>query len=145
MTLQYDPTSGYLIPGLHQASWSDMTALCELNAHRSRLVSGLRAAALNLRGAGCGSILLDGSFVSQKELPNDYDGAWSPVGVDPNLVDPVLLTFDKQRAAMKAKYGGELFISFDMAAPGILFEEFFQTDRNGNAKGILSLDLGSIK
>ncbi len=121
-----------------------MTALCELNAHRSRLISGLRAAALNLHGAGCSVILLDGSFVSQKEFPNDYDGAWSPVGVDPNLVDPVLLNFDNQRAAMKAKYGGELFISSSLAAPGVLFEEFFQTDRNGNAKGILSLELGSI-
>ncbi len=121
-----------------------MTALCELNAHRSRLISGLRAAALNLHGAGCRVILLDGSFVSQKELPNDYDGAWSPVGVDPSRVDPVLLNFDNQRAAMKAKYGGELFISSSLAAPGVLFEEFFQTDRNGNAKGILSLDLGSI-
>ncbi|WP_216339773.1 hypothetical protein [Roseovarius sp. PS-C2] len=146
MTLMYDSSTGYLAPGVHIVTWDELVALCSVNQHRTRLVGGLKSAALNLRGAGCTLLLLDGSFVSEKDLPNDYDGAWSPVGMNPYLVDPVLLDFSLSgRAAMKAKYGGELFLESSVAAPGVLFRDFFQSDRSGNAKGILSLDLGSIK
>ena len=146
MALVHDTKTGYLAPGIHDTTWSDMVALCSINPHRARLVSGLCDAALNLNGAGCVLLLLNGSFVSQKDLPNNYDGAWNPIGMDPNLVDPVLLDpSPKGRTKMKAKYGGELFIESFIAAPVILFRDFFQTDRSGNAKGILSLDLGSVK
>ena len=146
MSLVYDPKTGYLVPGIHDTTWSDMVALCSINPHRARLVSGLRDVALSLHGAGCAMLLLDGSFVSQKDLTNDYDGAWNPIGMDPNLVDPVLLDLTPEgRAKMKAKYGGELFIGSFIASPGVLFRDFFQTNRSGNAKGILSIDLGSVK
>ena len=79
-----------------------------------------------------------------KPFPRDYDGAWEPVGVSPQRLDPVLLDFSNSRAAMKAKYLGELFpASFD-AGGGVLCREFFQTDRNGVSKGIVDIDLGSL-
>ena len=89
------------------------------NSHRKHLLSGMEQALRNFAAAGCRIVLLDGSFVSAKDLPQDYDAAWEPVGVDPTLLDPVLLDFSKKRAAMKLKYGGEFFPATAMAAVGV--------------------------
>jgi len=62
--------------------------------------------------------------------------------VDPDQLDPVLLTFDRGRAAQKAKYHGELFPAQFAASPsGTTFLEFFQCDKEGRPKGIIALDL----
>ena len=87
---------------------------------------------------------LDGSFVTAKVLPGDYDGAWEPAGVDPARLDPVLLDFTNRRAAMKAKYLGDLFPASFEAAPGMVYRDFFKTDRNGVEKGVVLVDLGSL-
>ncbi len=144
MKIEIDPDTGYLPPGAHQVTWPEMVALCGQNGHRRRMIDGLRLALLNLKAAGCREVLLDGSFVSSKELPNDYDGAWEPAGVDPTLIDATLLTFNDGRRAMKAKYQGELFPASATAAAGVLYRDFFQSDRNGTAKGVLLIDLGSV-
>lgn len=139
-----DHLTGYLPAGVHQALWTEVGARFALNDHRRRLLAGLRDALFNLAEAGCSAVLLNGSFVSDKLLPNDYDGAWEPYGVNPDLLDPVLLDFSNGRAAMKAKFGGELFPAGDHAGGGVLFRDFFQTDRNGVPKGVISIDLGSL-
>jgi hypothetical protein len=136
--------TGYLPVGVHKALWSEISARFGRNSHRVGLLGGLLRAIANLAGAGCQAVLLDGSFVSEKELPQDYDGAWEPYGVDPNLLDPVLLDFSNRRAAMKAKYGGELFPASSQAAAGVLYRDYFQKDRNGVAKGVLLIELGSL-
>ena len=56
--------------------------------------------------AGCRTVYLNGSFVTSKTFPNDYDACWEEAGVDPAALDPVLLTFDPGRATQKAKYMG---------------------------------------
>lgn len=139
-----DPATGYLPPGVHPAIWSEVAPRFAVNSHRNRLVTGLYGALKNLAGAGCRSVLLDGSFVTERALPRDYDGAWEPRGVDPDKLDPVLLDFTNARAAMKAKYGGELFPASAAAAPGTLYRDFFLKDRNGLSKGIVEIDLGSL-
>ena len=87
---------------------------------------------------------IDGSFVTNKEIPNDFDACWEEAGVAPELLDPVLLRFDAGRAAQKSRYLGELFpASVGATAEGISFLEFFQTDREtGRIKGIVAVDLG---
>ena len=96
--------------------------------------------------AGCGTAYLNGSFVTSKESPNDYDACWEEAGVDPTVLDPVLLTFDPGRAMQKAKYMGELFPASVVAdADGLSFFEFFQSDKDtGNPKGIIAIDLGDL-
>lgn len=136
--------TGYLPPGIHDATWGELVARYGINPYRTRLLDGLLAALRNLRGAGCLSALIDGSFVTAKRFPGDYDGAWDPGGVDPGLVDPILLTFDNSRAAMKAKYLGELFPATWPAAAGVAFAEFFQKDRDGVAKGLVRLGLKDL-
>ena len=114
------------------------------NRHRARLLDGLLAACRNLAEAGCRELLLDGSFVTAKLLPGDYDGAWEPAGVDLDLLDPILLDFRNRRAAMKAKYLGDLFPASSLAALGVVYRDFCKTDRNGVEEGIVLIDLGRL-
>ncbi len=97
-----------------------------------------------MAAAGCKELLLDGSFVTAKALPGDYDATWETMGVDLNRLDPVLLDLRHPRAAMKTKYLGDLFPASIHAVPGVLFRDFFFTDRNGIKKGVVLIDLGSL-
>jgi hypothetical protein len=99
-----------------------------------------------LRTAGCRRAYVDGSFVTAKQRPNDYDGCWDIEGVDPDRLDPVLLTFDRGRAAQKAKYLGELFpTQFREGGSGTTFLEFFQIDKEtGDSKGIIVIELQEL-
>jgi len=56
------------------------------------------------------AVLINGSFVTRKPRPGDYDLCWSIEGVVPERLDPVLLDFSPSgRRTMKAKYRGDLF------------------------------------
>ena len=69
-------------------------------------MTGLKDVMTNLKDAGCRTVYIDGSFVTGKEIPGDFDACWEEEGVDPIILDPVLLTFDAGRATQKAKYHG---------------------------------------
>lgn len=139
-----DVGTGCLPPGIHVAGWCDVAGCFAGNGHRARLMEGLLAASRNLAAAGCKELLLDGSFVTAKALPGDYDAAWETAGVDPDRLDPVLLDFSNRRAAMKAKYLGDLFPASAFAAPGVLYRDIFRTDRDGVEKGVVLIDLESL-
>jgi len=113
---------------------------------RRDLLTGLRAGLTSLRAAGCLTVYIDGSFVTGKDIPGDFDACWDIAGVDPTLLDPVLLTFADGRAAQKAKYLGEFFPSVADANPeGDAFLDFFQIDKEtGEPKGIIALELGGL-
>ena len=139
-------TDGNLPPGVHWATWGEICVRFGTTSWRLRLLVGLRAALQNLRSAGCQTAYLDGSFVSSKSVPRDFDGCWEETGVDLDRVDSVLLTFAGGRAAQKAKYGGELFPAAAVVGnTGGAFLDFFQTDKDAGApKGIVALDLGGL-
>lgn len=100
----------------------------------------------SLKDAGCRKVYLDGSFVTNKDLPNDFDCCWEEEGVDGDLLDPVLLIFDNGRALQKAKFLGELFPAHALGTIDKIFIDFFQQDRNtGEPKGIVSIDLQGEK
>src|SRR5712691_12190048 len=132
---------GALPPGLHDATWEEFFRRFGTNEHRRSLLTGLKAALDALRAAGCQTVYIDGSFVTAKEVPNDFDGCWDIDGVDPALLDPILLTFDYGRAAQKAKYLGEFFPGqLSEGGSGTTFLEFFQIDKeSGNPKGIIAV------
>jgi hypothetical protein len=131
-----------LPPGIHQVSLADTTAAFGTNPKRRKLCGGLARAARALAKAGCVTLIVDGSFVTGKPAPRDYDAIWDPTGVDKALLDPVFLDFDNKRAKQKAKYGGEHFIFGMEAEPGVSFVSFFRRERySGKEKGILMIDL----
>jgi hypothetical protein len=140
-------SKGNLPPGIHDASWQEFTGHFGTTPRRRYLLKGLTAALQNLRQAGCQRVYINGSFVTAKKVPGDFDGCWDTENVDLEKVDPVLLSFGNQRAAQKAKYRGEFFPA-DMTETGSggTFVGFFQTDRDtGEAKGIIRIELESLK
>ena len=108
---------GDLPPGIHEASWDELVERYGITEQRVGLLSGLRAALDSLRDAGCPRAYVDGSFVTEKEVPGDFDACWEAVGVDPERLDPELLDFSNGRAAQKQRYGGELFPATAIASP----------------------------
>ena len=133
---------GLLPPGIHWAAWAEIEERFATTEWRRTLSDGVRRAAENLKQAGCRTLYLDGSFVTSKNHPGDFDGCWDPDGVEAAKLDPVLLDFTNRRAAQKRKYHGELFISSLPADGGLTFLEFFQRDKaTGNPKGIIAIGL----
>jgi hypothetical protein len=135
---------GNLPPGVHSARWQELTDRFGTTPLRRRLLDGLRSALESLRDVGCRTVYLDGSFVTSKEDPADYDGCWVRDDVDTSRVEPILL-FREGRDAQKAKYGGELYsISVSGLSGAHELLEFFQVDKDGNRKGIVMLDLREL-
>ncbi len=139
---------GLLPPGIHLAEWDEVYAAFGTTPHRRRLLDGFRRAINALKKAGCKKAYLDGSFVTSKDKPGDFDGCWEETDVDPALLDPILLTFANGRAAQKIKFSGELFPAGSIAdtTSGSLFIDFFQIHKEtGAAKGIIAIDLERLQ
>ena len=132
--------------GIHEFSLQDFKEMFVYNDVRVKQYIGLIAAIINLKEAGCPAIYLDGSYVTQKPVPGDYDACVDYTGVDFGILDPVFTTFDNQRQAQKEKYEGEFFphhIEADRI--GTIFIDFFQKEKHsGGRKGIIKLDLTNI-
>lgn len=139
-------TDGNLPPGIHLATWTEFARRYGTTRHWQRLLSGLEDALVVLKDAGCQRVYVDGSFITEKRVPNDYDAAWEPTGVDVAKLlslEPVFRDFDNGRAAQKAKFLGEFVpSSLQETSVGKTFLDFFQIDKDtGSAKGIIALDL----
>jgi hypothetical protein len=135
---------GNLPAGVHEAAWQEVKETLGFSERRTLLLERLYQALMNLKGAGCQTAYLDGSFASGKENPGDIDVCYDPRGIVGTRLDPVFLDFSNLRAAQKAKYGCEFFPSSATASlnPRLSYLEFFQRDKyTDEAKGIVALDL----
>jgi hypothetical protein len=140
-------SSGFLPPGIHASdTWQEFVSLFGSTPWRQGLLSGMKSALVALRKAKCRLVYVDGSFVTTKEEPGDFDICWDIAGVDVQLLDPILLKFDDGRQAQKAKFRGELFpADWTASASGKTYLDFFQVDKTtGEPKGIVVLDLARI-
>lgn len=138
--------NGNLPPGIHVVSWEEFSNLFGKTVHRRRLLQGLKAALDVLAIAGCRTVYIGGSFVTSKQVPNDFDACWDTEAVDFDLLysaEPLLFDFTAGRKAQKIKYLGEFFpASSRNSDTGRTFLDFFQIDKEtGDPKGIIALDL----
>lgn len=130
--------NGNLPSGIHLATLDEVKKRYAYSPLRKHLFDGLVKLARSLRSSGCKTLFVDGSYITNKVDPGDYDAVWEPDGVD-NTIDP-LLRSGWNLKAIRQKYGGDVFCRM----PDILDKdhvEFFQSDRFGNAKGIIKMDL----
>jgi hypothetical protein len=134
---------GRLPAGIHWATWQEIQSRFGFSSRRERLLGGLRLAMGALSKAGCRTVYIDGSFVTSKSEPGDYDACWDIDGVNAEALDLVFLDFSGGRAAQKRKYFGEFFpAQMPEGASGKVFLEFFQSDKEtGRPKGIVGLTL----
>jgi hypothetical protein len=104
--------SGNLPPGVHWASWDEIVMRFGTNQHRLNLLLGMKSALDVLHQAGCRTVYIDGSFVSNKTYPGDFDCCWDTTGVKGELLELTLMDMRDGRAAQKEMYGGELIPCF---------------------------------
>lgn len=90
--------------------------------------------------AGCARVWLNGSFVTTKEEPGDFDVAWDSAGVDLGRLDPVFFEFAEHRKAQKQRFGGELLPNVVEPVSGLVLADFFQYERDAGRKGIVVID-----
>jgi hypothetical protein len=136
-----------LPPGVHDATLVEIEARFATTPHRCALFAGFEEVTQALTVAGCKTVYLDGSFVTGKPHPDDFDGCWELAGVDSRRLDPVLLRFENKREAQKRRFQGEMFIAEYPSTPsGLTFLDFFQIEKfSGRAKGIVRIRLPDIK
>lgn len=134
---------GVLPPGIHAAAWPEIEERFGRSPRRRDLLDGLRRALRDLRAAGCRRVYLNGSFVTAKEDPNDYDLCWEEEGINFDLLPAVLLSAVGDRPTMQAAYGGDIFpIGFQPGLAGWRMLELFQLRKHAfGFKGIISIDL----
>lgn len=136
---------GVLPRGVHGASWRELETRFGTNAHRLGLLRGLYRALTELRAAGCMRVWVNGSFVTNKVQPGDFDVCWDPQGVDIAQLDPVLLDVDPPRFRQRVKYGGDILPNLSGPRVRYTFVDFFQIDKvTGDPKGIVELNLGTL-
>lgn len=102
-----------------------------------------------LREFGCWRLFLDGSFVTAKETPGDYDGCWEVEGVDlTRLLRAAPLLWDDRpgRPHQKAQFGGDLFPVRMAGQPQDrrILDDFQRDKLTGEPKGILDLNLDTM-
>lgn len=137
--------NGNLEPGIHILTLDEFEEVFGYTAHRRFLITGLKKGLSHLKDCGCTKVYIDGSFVTQKEVPGDFDACWDTIGVDiPKLIAnyETLIDFSQQRKNQKLVYYGEFFPANGEAAPYTLYLDFFQKDKNDNSpKGIVQINL----
>ncbi len=137
----FDPDTGLLPSGEHRVSWDDVLDRFGWNLVRRRQLDGLSEGLELLAEAGCRRVWLNGSFVTAKDEPGDFDVVWDPIGVDTDQLDPIFFDLADGRRAQKDRFGGEFLPDVVESVSGLRFAEFFQRDRGGEAKGIIVLEL----
>ncbi len=145
MTIPALQENGELPPGEHLASLDEVeTVYGSFTERRKLLMRGLRNAVSSFELSGVRRLWINGSFVTDKDEPNDIDGCWEYTSsVDTEKLDPVFL---RSRKDMKEKYGLDFFISNVVeAGSGLPFPKFFQVNRDGDPKGIVVVKLRGSK
>ena len=145
----FDPSTGTLPPGNHQATLEQIGRRLGFTPRRQWLLKGLRAAVEAFWAAGVQEIYIDGSFCTEKPDPGDVDGYW----VEPDAgvydrIDPYWIDFElvlvphvrKWKWRMWADHGVEFFIHPAMQASAELgFPDFFRQDRDGQPQGLIQV------
>ncbi len=139
-----DPMTGYLPVGEHPATWDELQQCFGTTPRRISLLTGLTLALNLLAVATIPRVYVDGSFISAKEAPGDFDACWDwDSNTDFSRLHPIFLDLAPPRANQKSMFGGEIFPADAIADHlGTSFRYFFQRDtRTGSQKGIVVLTL----
>ncbi len=133
---------GTLPPGVHGTTLEEVRRrFGRGNRARIELMAGLAAVAARAMRAGALRLYLNGSFVTSKKEPVDWDAVLVvPVGFNSASEDGSALA---DRESIKAEHGGDLFVLYEDDAQAIdhLVSEVFSHDRQMRPKGILLIQL----
>jgi hypothetical protein len=137
---------GLLPPGIHETDLEDLREKMGWSRKRSALLEGIEEALELIAACGVVRVYLDGSFVTDKDRPNDIDGCYDlaehVTAEDLGRLAPIFPPNPSNRAEAKRRFGVDLFPAAAMElGSGQPFLRFFQTDREGRERGVLSVEL----
>jgi hypothetical protein len=151
-------SDGLLPKGIHETTWELFCArFGNSSRKRKELIKKIEVVLKILKEVGCQELYIDGSFVSRRNRPGDFDACWLRDGVDLsrlNQIAPILKHAPGvfKGVDCKQKYGGDIFqlsrLVPDPQNPNgrdITYLEFFQMDKESDQqKGIILLKLDTI-
>lgn len=136
-------TEGYLPEGIHECTLQELEERFTFNLKRKKLFEGLSRLIHKLGSIHCKVIYIDGSFVSEKQLPSDVDVCFECA--EENWEFAVLMVGDfwKDQESFQRDYNCNVFPSNLFIEGGKLYYlDFFQRIKNTNIpKGILKIKL----
>lgn len=137
--------NGYLAPGIYEASFAEVKARFGFSKKRQKLLKLMEELLDQCALLNCDVLYLDGSFVSAKLNPCDYDACWdtsheSREWVLNNVANTLL---NSESEVQKEYFGGEIYPAFTKAPllPQLTILEYFQKTKEGDSKGIVMLKL----
>ena len=136
--------SGTLPPGIHTTTWEEFKNRYGINHKRKLQLRGLEKAIKEFEKAGCTKVYVDGSFVTNKKNPGDFDALYDLEEVNDEIIDFRLLDATPTgREKQKKYYEGEFFPAYIKAHPdGTIYLDYFQRDKKTNEpKGIVKIEL----
>ena len=138
----FDPDTGRLPPGEHVASWDEVVERFGWNERRRRLLDGLATRSPCLVEAGCRRVWLNGSFVTAKDEPGDFDACWA-IPTMSISTPSTHCCWTSPTVAEPRRTGSAASSSRTSSKPrsGLSFAEFFQNERDTSRKGIVVIDL----
>jgi hypothetical protein len=129
---------GMLPPGSHEATMTEIRRRFGTgNPVRTRLMKGLESVLQMARKVGASLFYLDGSFVTDKKEPGDWDAVLLlPAGARIGSKEAIALA---DRPELRKRYGGDLFtvMEEDTEVLAHYVERVFVRDRHGRAKGLI--------
>lgn len=137
---------GLLPPGVHQTNPGELKEKMGWSRKRRELIEGLEEALALMAACGVVRAYLDGSFVTDKDRPNDVDGCYDlaedVTAEDLGRLAPIFPPSPSNRAEVKRRFGVDFFpAAATELGSGQPFLRFFQTDREGRERGVLSVEL----
>jgi hypothetical protein len=137
---------GLLPPGIYQTDFEDLEGKMGWSRRRLALLDGLESALELMAANGVMRVYLDGSFVTDKDRPNDIDGCYdleeSTTAEELEALTPIFPPSPDNRAKAKELYGVDFFpAAATELGSGQPFLQFFQKDRQGRERGVLVLEV----
>ncbi|PWK68268.1 hypothetical protein LX99_04792 [Mucilaginibacter oryzae] len=138
---------GVLPEGVHEASFEEFKERFVYNSRRSEIYAAFLILVNDLRAINCWVVYIDGSYVTDKELPGDIDVCWDDDDeIDWELLDthyPIFFDLNPPRKAQQLRYRADVFpANIYEGNSGLLFKDFFQQNKEtGNTKGIVKINI----
>src|SRR5580704_159586 len=103
---------GILPEGIYECSIAEFEKTFT-NRYDRRILyeKGIIPLMADLKSIRCKTLFIDGSYVTNKMIPNDFDACWDNRGIDLAMVK-AKFPFLWSAASSKRKYGGDVFPAY---------------------------------
>lgn len=136
--------NGNLPPGIYECTLEEFEKRFVNGIKRIQIYEGMKKLIIDLKKIGCNAIYIDGSYVTKKRLPNDFDACWDNTGIDYYRVITSFPELNpKNRLLQNTKYFADVFPAYMKEIDHkVYFIDFFQVDKTtGTAKGIIKIKI----